>query len=86
MHRRVTVSVCLSVCLLPLYITYFLSELARYLKDSDSWILRKALYSKVIIDFNQRGHINYEVLFAFYLCPNDDTEMATFECTVLLAT
>ena len=27
----------------------------------------------------------YEVLFVFYSYPNDDTEMATFDRTVLLA-
>ena len=40
-----------------------------------------ALFKSYAVIYLAIGTAIYEVLFVFYLYPNDDTEMATFDCT-----
>ena len=56
-------------------------------KVFDSSILLKVLCSKVMPSFTCTSSIGtaiYQVLFVVYSYPNDDTEMATFDLTVLI--
>ena len=85
-------SVCLSVnaltarVLLSAIQTWYYHNRHDTYKVFDSWILLKWLCSKVISSFSDLaiGAAIHEVLFVFYSYPNDDTETATFDRTVLI--
>ena len=95
MRSRVTV-VCLSVCLCVCYRSncssvdpccpsVVIQNRHDTSKVFDSSILLKALCSKVMASFTSSiGTAIYKVLFVVYSYPNDDTETATFDRTVLI--
>ena len=95
MRSRVTV-VCLSV---RLYVckrsncssadlchpNVVLPESAQYLEGF--WLVdfaKMALFKSYAVIYLAIGAAIYEVLFVFYSYPNDDTETATFDRTVLI--
>ena len=95
MRSRVTV-VCLSVCLCVCYRSncssvdpccpsVVIQNRHDTSKVFDSSILLKVLCSKVMASFTSLiGTAIYKVLFVVYSYPNDDTETATFDLTVLI--
>ena len=92
MRSRVTV-VCLSVCVSVTVLTarvLILAVQSWYYgigtsKVFDSSILLKVLCSEVMASFTSSiGTAIYQVLFVVYSYPNDDTETATFDLTVLI--
>ena len=99
MRSRVTVvclSVCVSVCLCVCYRSncssvdpccpsVVIQNRHDTSKVFDSSILLKVLCSKVMASFTSSiGTAIYKVLFVVYSYPNDDTETATFDLTVLI--
>ena len=95
MRSRVTV-VCLYVCLCVCYRSncssvdpccpsMVIQNRHDTSKVFDSSILLKVLCSKVMASFTSSiGTAIYKVLFVVYSYPNDDTETATFDLTVLI--
>ena len=63
-----------------------LTESARYFEGFDWSILLKVLCSKVMTTFTSSiaTAILYQALLVIYLYPNDDTETASFDRTVLI--
>ena len=90
MRSRVTV-VCLSVCYRsncssvdPCCPSVVIQNRHDTSKVFDSSILLKVLCSKVMASFTSSiGTAIYKVLVVVYSYPNDDTETATFDLTVL---
>ena len=91
MRSRVTV-VCLCVCYRsncssvdPCCPSVVIQNRHDTSKVFDSSILLKVLCSEVMASFTSSiGTAIYKVLFVVYSYPNDDTETATFDLTVLI--
>ena len=86
-----SLSVCLSVTVLTARVLILAVQAWYYQnrhdtsKVFDSSILLKVLCSKVMASFTSSiGTAIYQVLFVVYSYPNDDTETATFDLTVLI--
>ena len=84
--------VCMSVCYRSncssadlCHLNMVLPESARYLEGFRFMDFAKmALFKSYTVIYHAIGATIYEVLFVFYSYPNDDTETATFDCTVLI--